>query len=137
MGKWAVFVKKPGGNRAEPVKVIITGKSDMEYAIGITGYIEEMRPFKVVTGDTIKATGYLSDIDGRSVLNLFVKDLVYIVEVKMDKGKLSLLPLADHFTAKLIRSHAELRNAVLIHYKSRLRPLYDEDFVLKEMVRVN
>lgn len=137
LGKWAAFVAKPGKERPEPVKVILSRRNDEEYDISITGYIDEMRPFKVIDNDTIKATGYLSDVDGRMLMNLLLKDQCYIAEVRMAKGKLSLLPLIDYFTSKLIKSNTELRNAVAFHFKTRLRPMFDEEFCLRDMVRVN
>jgi hypothetical protein len=135
LGKWATFVKK--GNRSEPVKLILTQKTATEYDISITGYIEELRPLRIITNDTIKGSGFLSEVGGKNMLNFVLQDQVYLVEIKMEDGKLSFLPLAENFTSKLIRSHAELRSMVFHHYKIRLQPLYDETFCLRDLVRVN
>ena len=110
----------------------------MEYEIAITGYIDELKPYNLITNDTIKGTAYLSEVAGRQFLNAFIHGKVYIAEVKKENGQLfSLLPLAEVFTSKLIKSSAELRSAVEFHYKVRLKPGYDQQFSLKNLHRVN
>jgi hypothetical protein len=137
IGKWAVFVKKPGKGREEPVKMSISKNNDQEYAISFTGYIDEIKPYIIFADDSIKGTATLSTAVNKNFLNIFVKDRTYLVEYKLENGKLSFFPLSDHFTSKLIRSSAALRVALEFHYKTRLQPMYDEDFCLKDMMRVN
>lgn len=137
LGKWAVFVHKPGSEKTEPVKVIITSRSDTEYDIAVTGYISELQRFRGFHADTIKGRGFLSAVGNRQVLNVHIDQDVYLCEASLDKGKLSLLPLSEHFTAKIIKSNTVLRQAVEFHFKTRLQPVYEADFCLRDMVRVN
>ena len=137
MGKWAVSIKKPGKVNEEAVKLSISKKNDMEYAVSITGYIDEIKPYIIFADDSVQGTAHLSMLANRKFLNLFIKDRNYIIEMKIENGKLSFLPLAENFTAKIVKNCGALRTAVEYHYKTRVRPMYDEDFCLKEMVRVN
>ena len=141
LGKWAALVEKPGDDkhfREESVRIIFEKRTDMEYEIAITGYIGELKPYNLITNDTIKGTAYLSEVAGRQFLNAFIHGRVYIAEVKKENGQLfSLLPLAEVFTSKLIKNSRELRSAVEFHYKVRLKPGYDQQFSLKNLQRVN
>ncbi len=137
LGKWAAFVKKPGSDKEEPVKLIFTKKTETIYNIAITGYIDELRPHTSFTADSIRGEAFLSVVNNRTFMNLLVNSRNYIGEVKLDKGKLSLLPLSESFTAKMVKSNAVLRTVVEVHYKTRVRPAYDEEFCLKNLVRVN
>lgn len=137
LGSWASFVSKPGATeKKEPVKIIISKKAESEYSIGITGYIDELRPFRVITDDTIKATAFASAVGDKTFWNITLKDRNYLAEIKTEQGKLSILPLCEHFTAKLVKSNEALRVAVNFHCKTRVQPLYDEEFCLRDMVRV-
>lgn len=109
----------------------------MEYNISITGYLDEIRPYIPVINDSINGNAFLSTAVNKSFLNLLIKDRIYIVEIKNEDGKISFLPLSEHFTAKLLRNCASLRTALEYHYKTRVRPMYDDEFCLKEMVKVN
>jgi len=137
LGKWATFVKSPGTEKEEPVKMILAKKSDMEYNIAFIGFTRELKPFNVVSADSIKGSAFMSDVGGRQFLNISIKSQTYIAEIKLKDDKLSLLPLSEHFTAKLIRNNQTLRTAVDIHYKTRVHPMIEEDFMLKDMIRVN
>lgn len=140
IGKWATFVARPAPEpqfKESPVKLIIERRSDLEYDIAITGYIDELRSFRVVENDTIKGTAWLSIIDNHTFLNTTIKGKVYIAEVKRKGNALDILTLAEHFTAKYIKSSASLRTAIGFHYKTRLTPMYDEWFVLKNLQKVN
>jgi hypothetical protein len=137
LGKWAAFVKKPRSGKAEPVKLIFTKKTETTYHIAITGYIDELRPTIRFTGDSITGEAFLSLVENKPLLNVLISDRNYLCEVQRSNGKLSLLPLSDHFTAKLVKSSAVLRMALEVHYKTRVRAMYDEDFCLKDLVKVN
>ncbi len=135
LGKWAVLVDNNG--HQGPVKMIVSKKDDKEYDIYFTGHINELRPYKVITDDTIKATAFMSSVVSRQFLNISIRGQVYIAECILKDNKLSLLPLNEHFTPKIIKSNAVLRTALEIHYKTRLNPFYDDEFSLKEMIKVN
>jgi len=137
VGKWATFVTPPNGSRPEPVKMILNRKSDFEYDIAFIGFVNELRPFRVVSSDSIKGTAFLSDVNGHRFLNINIKSQVYIAELKIKDDKLSVLPLSEHFTSKLIRNNTALRNSVDVHYKVNVHPMVDQDFCLLDMTRVN
>lgn len=137
LGKWATFMKKPGSEREEPVKMILSRKTDTEYNIAFVGYTDELRPFHVVTADSVLGTAFMSTVGGKQFLNINIKSNIYIAELKYADDKLSLLPLVEHFTSKMIFNNTALRNSVEFHYKTRVHPMFDEDFCLKNMVKVN
>lgn len=138
MGNWAATVKKSSSGRAEPVKMILSKKTETEYAVAFTGAIKELKPFRVVKSDTIHATAFMSTLSGGTqILNIKIGGKTYLAELKYEKEKLSLLPLSEHFTSRIVKNNAALRTSVEVHYKTRSRPAYDEDFCLKNMVKVN
>ncbi len=137
LGKWATFVKKPGTEKEEPVKLILSKKTDTEYNIAFVGYSDDLRPYHVVTADSVLGTAFMSTVGGKQFLNISIKSQVYIAELKYEDQKLSLLPLVEHFTSKMIFNNTALRNSVEFHYKTRVHPMFDEDFCLKDMVKVN
>jgi hypothetical protein len=137
LGSWATFVKKPASGKEEPVKLILSKKTDTEYNIAFTGKLDELRPFKLLYKDTVNGTAFMSTVAGRQFLNISIKGTNYIAELKFKDDMLSLLPLIEHFTGKMIQNNTELRNSVEFHYKTRVHAMYDDDFCLKEMVKVN
>jgi hypothetical protein len=140
VGKWASFVARPSFENEyteSPVKIIFEKKSDMEYNIAITGYIDELRRFKVVENDTIHGSGFISLIDGRQFLNTLIRGKYYIAEIRRDSSHISLLTLRENFTSKFVKSSTDLRNAVMVHYKTKPEPGYDDWFVAKNLQRVN
>ncbi len=137
LGSWATFITKPATGKQEPVKLILAKKTDTEYSIAFTGKINELKPFKVIVKDSISGTAFMSTVAGKQFLNITVKENNYIAEIILKDGMLSLLPLSEHFTAKMIMNNTDLRNCVELHYRTRVRPLYDDDFCLREMIKVN
>jgi hypothetical protein len=140
LGKWAAFVQRPSYENEyteQPVKVIFEKKSEMEYDIAITGYIDELKKFRACDGDTIKGTAFVSVIDGHQFLNAFINGRVYIAEIKKDSTSLNILALSEHFTSKFVKNSEQLRNALSYHYKTRPRPTYDDWFVAKNLQKVN
>ncbi|HMK03515.1 MAG TPA: hypothetical protein VK489_04965 [Ferruginibacter sp.] len=137
LGKWATFIKKPGSSREEPVKLIFSKRTDTEYNITFTGYLEDLRPFGLISADSISGTAFMSTVGGYQFLNISINSRVYIAQLKLKEDKLSLLPLLEHFTSKMIRNSTALRNSVEVHYKTRVHPMLDDDFCLRDMVKVN
>ncbi len=140
LGKWAAMVPRPsyeGRYREAPVKIIFSQYSDMEYEVAITGYIDELKPFKVISNDTIKGQAFLSVAANRQFLNFFAGGRYYIAELKRENGAVSILTLAEQFTNKYIKSSAVLRKAVEYHYRTRPQPVYDDYFVLRNLQKVN
>lgn len=137
LGKWAAVMKINGSGREEPVKLILSKKTETEYNIAFTGYLDPLKPFHVIKADSVKGTAFMSLIGDKQLMNITIRADVYIAELKYTNHTLSLLPLSEHFTSKMIFNNTALRNAVEFHYKTRVRPMYDEDFCLTGLVRVN
>jgi len=137
IGKWATFVKKEGSEKEEPVKLTLSRKNSTEYFISFTGSMDELRPFNLIAADSINGTAFMSTVGGNQFLNITIKSQVYIAELKLKDDKLSLMPLVEHFTSKMVQNNSALRTCVDFHYKTRVHPMFDEDFCLKDMVRVN
>lgn len=140
IGKWATLVTKVIDDRhtqTEPVKIILDKKDEMEYTISMIGFTDEFIRYKIVTNDTIKGTAFLSYAINKQFLNITIAGRTYIAEVKKEGDKFSIYPLSDYFTNKMIQSSTALRNSLEFHYKTRAIPNYDEDFLLRDLKRVN
>ncbi len=136
IGKWATMISDKKGNPL-PVKMIISKKSDTEYNIDFTGNFSDLKRFNIVRDDSIKGAAFISNVADRQFLNIDIKGQNYIAAVDYYNDTLSLLPILDGFSAKYIKSDSELRSAVEVHIKTRVYPRFDEQFCLREMVRVN
>ena len=137
VGRWITFVKKPNNNREEAVYCNLEKKNDTEYNISFSGNLDELRPYKYITSDSLTGTAFVSTVNNRQFLNIRINSRVYIAELEFKDDKLSLLPLAECFTAKMIFNSAALRKSVEVHYKTRVRPTLDDDFCLRNMVKTN
>lgn len=135
LGNWATMITTKNGKQL-PAKMILGKKNDTEYTIAFTGYISDLKVYNIITNDTIKGSAFMSTVVGRQFMNISIKEQIYIAEVIYKDNKLSLLPLAEKFTAKYVRSNEDLRLAVEVHLKTRVSPVYDDQFSLKDMVRV-
>jgi hypothetical protein len=137
LGKWTTLMKKPGSSREEEIQLTLSKRTETEYNISITGSLDELRPYRVLISDSLTGTAFMSVVDGRQFFNITINSSVYIAELKLKDDKLSLLPLAESFTAKMIFNSAALRKSVEVHYKTRVHPLLDDDFCLHNMVKLN
>lgn len=137
IGKWITVLRTPGSSGPETINLIFSKRTDTEYNISFTGDLESLKPFNVVQSDSISGTAFMSTVGGNQFLNIKIYARVYIAELKLNDNKLSLLPLAEHFTGKIILNSAALRNSVNFHYKTRIHPILDDDFCLRDMVKEN
>jgi len=137
LGNWITYIKKPNNPREEAVYMNLSRKTDTEYNISFSGNIDELRPFKIITSDSLAGTAFMSTVSDNQFLNIRINSRVYIAQVIVKGNKLSLLPLAEHFTAKMIFNSTALRKSVDVHYKTRVHPILDDEFCLRDMVRVN
>ena len=137
VGKWIAFIKKPNSNREEAVYLTLSKKTDTEYNISFSGNIDELRPYKYITSDSLAGTAFISTVGDRQFFNININSRVYIAELDFKADKLSLLPLAEHFTGKMIFNSTALRKSVEVHYKTRVRPILDDEFCLRNMVKVH
>jgi hypothetical protein len=137
LGKWITFIKKPGGNREEAVYLNLSKRTDTEYNISFSGNLDELRPYKSITADSLTGTAFMSTVGDRQFFNIRINSRVYLAEFKLKADELSLLPLAEHFTAKMILNSEALRKSVDVHYKTRVHPILDDEFCLYNMIKVN
>lgn len=112
--------------------VTISQRTDTDYLIAVTGSISAFSTLSL--RDSITGTGFTSTVDNNHFLNIFYNSRWYVVQVIEKENKLSLLPLAEHFTSKIVTNSIGLRTAVSYHMKHRLIAAYDE-IKLDEMQR--
>ena len=124
---------------AKPIKVILTltKNTDSIYNIEFSGYFGRLNKKKKPVIDTIFGTSYLSNIGSREFMNIKVRKLVFVAQVLYKNDELSLLAMTENFTNKMVKCDEQLRNALAYHFRTRLNPLYDDDFCLKNMKRVS
>lgn len=124
---------------AKPIKVTLnlTKNTDSVYNIEFSGYFGRINKKKKPVIDTIAGTSYLSNIGAREFMNIKVKKLVFVAQVIYKNDELTLLTMTENFTNKMIKCDEQLRNALAYHFRTRLNPLYDDDFCLKNMKRVS
>lgn len=137
IGNWHTYVKKPGNNGEEAIYLHLSKKTDTEYNIAFTGNLAAILPFKLTNKDSLTGTAFMSTVGDNQFLNIRINSRNYIAQLKFKGDKLSLLPLAEHFTAKMILNNEALRNSVDFHYKTRVHPILDHEFCLRDMVKVN
>jgi len=137
LGNWMTYIKKSGSPRQEPINLLLSRKNDTEYNLAITGYLDDLRPYNLITNDSIAGSAFMSTVGGKQFFNIRINSRTYIAELILKDDKLSLLPLAEHFTGKMIFNTEALRNSVEFHYKTRVHPILDDDFCLKDMVKIN
>lgn len=136
LGKWATFIKSNDKKKEDVVYLTLTKNTDTEYNIAFTGNLDVLKPYKHITSDSIAGTAFMSTIGDRQFFNIKINARIYIAEFIFTDDKISLLPLAEHFTAKMIFSSIELRNSIDFHYKTRVHPIIDEEFCLRNMVKI-
>jgi hypothetical protein len=135
IGKWSTATNDANG-KSLSIKMIIDKKNDYEYNIDFTGNVHILKRYVDIKNDTIRTTAFISEVGARRFLNIHLFEQYYIVELIYKDDKISLLPLCEHFTSRLIKNDAEIRSSLEQHYKTRLYPLYDDEFCLREMIRV-
>lgn len=135
LGKWQGSISDELGNN-RTINVSLSKKNDNEYDISVWGSFQKNDKKKKNTQDTIVGTAYLSYLANRQFMNIAFDNKYIIAEIKYDSDELSILPLDESFSSKIIRSDEQLKKAILYHYKSRLFPKYDESLSLKYMKRV-
>lgn len=136
LGNWTALVNKQG-SRQEIVHLSLSRRTDTEYDIALSGDLNDLRRYNFFKTDSLKGTAFMSTVGERQFLNININSRVYIAEMRLKDDRLSLLPLVEHFTSKMIFSSSALRNSVDFHYKTRVHPMVDDDFCLKDMVKSN
>lgn len=137
IGNWLAYIQEQGKTKQESVTMSLNKKSDTEYYISFTGYLDNLKQYNSITGDSLTGTAFMSTIDDLQFLNIKINSRVYIAQLVLKNNNLSLLPLAEHFTSKMIFNSQDLRNSISFHYKTRVHPVLDDDFCLKNMIKLN
>ena len=132
VGKWATVISTATDN--QPLKMLVSKKNDYEYYINFTGHINGIHDY--ISGDTLKTTAFFSEAASRRFLNIDIKGQTYIAEFIYKNDMISILPLCEHFTSKVIKTDDELKKALEYHFRTRLYPLYDDDFSIRNLRRV-
>ncbi len=135
VGKWSAMIANKKG-KPQPVKLTLDKKNDSEYNVQLMGNFYDLRSYRITKNDSIRGSAYLSMVEDRPFLNVDIKGQTYIVAVAYKNDTLSLFPLADGFTAKYIKSNTDLRRALEVHLKTRIFPKYDDQFCLRQMLRI-
>ena len=135
IGVWETMVI---GANSNPFKVTVTlsKNTDTLYNIEFSGFFGRLNKKRKPVADTIVGTCYLSNIGAREFMNIKVKKQVFIAQVFYQNDELTFLAMTENFTNKMIKCDEQLRNALAYHFRTRLNPLYDEQFCLKNMKRV-
>lgn len=137
LGNWVTFIKKPNSSRDEAVYLNLAKKTDTEYHITLTGNMNELRRFMRLTSDSLTGTAFMSTVGDNRFLNVKINSRIYIAQFIQKEDKISILPLAENFTSKMVFSSDVLRKCVEVHYKTRVHPLLDQNFCLRDMVKTN
>jgi hypothetical protein len=134
-GNWeTVMVEETGKSRN--VKMNLSPKNDNEYNIYFCGNFGRVNKKNQPQMDTVWGTAFVSLVENKQFININIDTKIYIAEFQYKNDKISLFPLCDHFTSFYIRSNDQLRERISYHYRTRLYPLFDESFTLKNMTRV-
>lgn len=135
LGKWVTSVKNPATKKEENIYLSLSKKTDTEYNISFSGNLDAVRRYEPVNSDSISGTAFMSTVGERQFFNIRIHARIYIAQFIFKDGTISLLPLAEHFTSKMILNTKELRNSVDFHYKTRVHPTLDEDLCLHNMIK--
>ena len=119
-------------NTKEKTFVTFSKQNEKEYAIAISGSLKAFT--SLALNDSLKASGYTTIVDNLVFLNVFYNSRWYIIQVIEKDNKISFLPLAEHFTTKIVTNSGALKTAVSYHFKHRQLAAYD-DIKLEEMQR--
>ena len=61
-----------------------------------------LRHMNLLVQTVISGTAFMSTVGGRQFFNISINARIYIAQLIFKDDKLSLLPLAEHFTSKMI-----------------------------------
>jgi hypothetical protein len=135
LGNWkGKFVDEiSGSNKA--IKLNISKAEDFSYAVVVTGKFQKQMKKRIVE-DTLYAKMFVSIINDKKIANIILDNRVYFADISFQNDQISFLPLAENFTSFFVKTDTELKNIIAYHFKTRLHPLYDESFCLRNMTRI-
>jgi len=136
LGNWKGKLIDENSGNAKAVKVNISKADDFNYSVVITGKFQNII-YKKNAEDTIYASMFMSIINNKQIANIMLDKRVFFADFSYQNDQISFLPLAENFTSFFVKSDAELKSRIAYHFKTRLHPLYEESFCLRNMTRIN
>lgn len=120
LGKWKTTIKDQD-SIAHDIHLDITRKNDFEYTIVFSGSFYNIKaqcaPNKK---DSIFSTAFMSIVGPKQILNIEANGRIYLAEFKYENDQISILPLADHFTSKFIKSNQDLKKRSDISFQNKI-----------------
>jgi hypothetical protein len=135
LGNWKGKLIDEVSGKTKAVKINISKSDDFNYAVVITGKFQNIIYQRNVE-DTIIASMYMSVINNKQIANVMLDNRVYFADVSYQNDQISFLPLAENFTSFFVKTDTELKNRIAYHFKTRLHPLYEESYCLRNLTRV-
>lgn len=136
LGNWkGKLIDEVSGN-TKPIKVNISNADDFNYSVVITGKFQNTI-YKINEEDTVIATMFISNINNKQIANVMLDNRVFFADVSYQNDQISFLPLAENFTNFFVKTDVELKNRIAYHFKTRLHPLYEESYCLRNLTRVS
>jgi hypothetical protein len=136
LGTWKGKLIDERSGSTKAVKLNISKTDDFNYEVIITGKFQS-NIHRRNAEDTIYATMFMSMINNNQIANVILDNRVFFADVSYQNDQISFLPLAENFTSFFIKTDVELKNRIAYHFKTRLHPLYEESFCLRNMTRIN
>jgi len=134
-GTWKGKLMDENSGNTKAVKVNISKADDFNYSVVITGKFQNII-YKKNAEDTVYASMFMSVINNKQIANVILENRVFFADVSYQNDQISFLPLAENFTSFFIKTDTELKNRIAYHFKTRLHPLYEESFCLRNMTRI-
>jgi hypothetical protein len=135
LGTWKGKLIDENSGNTKAVKVNISKADDFNYSVVITGKFQNII-YKNNAEDTVYASMFMSVINNKQIANVMFDNRVFFADVSYQNDQISFLPLAENFTSFFIKTDTELKNRIAYHFKTRLHPLYEESFCLRNMTRI-
>jgi hypothetical protein len=135
LGTWKGKLIDENSGNTKAVKVNISKADDFNYSVVITGKFQNII-YKKNAEDTVYASMFMSVINNKQIANVMFDNRVFFADVSYQNDQISFLPLAENFTSFFIKTDTELKNRIAYHFKTRLHPLYEESFCLRNMTRI-
>jgi len=135
-GNWAGTLTEESGRQRKVTMELSESEDAHVYKIAFRGFFGKKDKKGKEIADTLYGKMFFSELKDRTMANIRLFERNYIAEYIYSNDEISLLPLNEHFTSFIIKSNTTLRRLVTYHYDTRIYPLYDEVFCLKNMKRV-
>lgn len=135
-GSWTGTLTEESGRQRTVNMDLFKSDDEHIYNVAFRGFFGKKDKKGKEIADTVYGKMFMSVVKDRNMVNLRLFERNYIAEFNYKNEEISLLPLNEHFTSFFIKSNTTLRRLVTYHYDTRIYPLYDDVFCLKNMKRV-